>query len=603
MSVLERGTPREQDAGTQQCDGAPGPELTNFHARVLLQMVEQLQIRFTYEQSVRLCQHALLSNRFLLTITKDEIRQNANDTILALCRRLGMPEPLRETTSDNLNQAKFVHFGFEEDQQSCLYKVYLEFGLPAAEPGPTFLLHLALKWDIADASRYVQTKYIWHPRLNPPMIAERLAQLYHGGASQVSQQIVQGIVEFAASKPNHGMKYLEVTEDANGRHSFDLNLYDAQLRVQDLEPWLLRMREHFSIPADQFQALYDQIKDRRFGHLAGGVHRNGQEFFNLYYGAERRHGKTQSARAGWATGNVKRLQHTSDQDQYYNYCWWPYLPVAPTENKYRPVNLLLHSFETARVNEGAVELVDKIRAEIGPFRTVWGTKWLPTAPTAPGQDGGAVTGQLAWEFYFYDYQRRQREVSITRLLKAIRPIVRCDVPANEGLPYFMFSLDVNDQVVSGARELDVVHMYVGNPGSRVSSGIAYAVTAAGATLENFYFFFDAKRDLREAAEKIFCSAHVDSAQIDIDRLLIPELRNCHTICVANKQKNDTVYFSGVNVDQLLFFLKWLRYPTELIGFVETNRDKLDHLLYDVGFDYVAKGSELKVVKSGYYGVF
>jgi hypothetical protein len=32
--------------------------------------------------------------------------------------------------------------------------------------------------------------------------------------------------------------------------------------------------------------LYDQIKTRRFGHLAGGVHRNGKDFFNVYYGPQ-----------------------------------------------------------------------------------------------------------------------------------------------------------------------------------------------------------------------------------------------------------------------------------------------------------------------------
>src|SRR5207244_2281697 len=152
------------------------------------------------------------------------------------------------------------------------------------------------------------------------------------------------------------------------------------------------------------------------------------------------------------------------------------------------------------------------------------------------------------------------------------------IPVNESLAYFMFSLDVNQDLVAGARELDVVHMYIGNPGSRVSSGIAYAVTAAATTLENFYFFFDAKRDLRQAAEKVYASAHIDAARIDIDRILRPELRDCNTICVANKQRNDTAYFSGVDVGQLLFFLKLLEYPAEIVRFVDDNRGRLDHLL-------------------------
>lgn len=287
--------------------------------------------------------------------------------------------------------------------------------------------------------------------------------------------------------------------------------------------------------------------------------------------------------------NPDRFEFTTPQDLYYNYCWWPYEPVAPVENKYRPVTLLFHSFDWAGIDIGAFQVVQSLREAIGWFRTVWGVKRLGD--------------RLAWEFYFYDYKRRQREVSITRVLKAIRPFVQCAVPINENLPYFMFSIDINGDIVSGSRDVDVVHMYLGNPGSTVSSGVAYALRTEGTTLENFYFFFDARRQLQEAAAKIACSAHFDATRFDINRVLWPELRTCHTICVANKPRQDTVYFSGVNVDQLRFFLKALAYPPAIVGFVEENRAKLDHLLFDVGFDYDGRGDRLRIEKSGFYGVF
>ena len=73
-------------------------------------------------------------------------------------------------------------------------------------------------------------------------------------------------------------------EPGNGRRSFDLNLYNARLLVKDVQPQLYRMRERYGIRPGQFQALYDQIKGKVLGHLAGGVHRDGRDFFNLYYG-------------------------------------------------------------------------------------------------------------------------------------------------------------------------------------------------------------------------------------------------------------------------------------------------------------------------------
>ena len=52
-----------------------------------------------------------------------------------------------------------------------------------------------------------------------------------------------------------------------------------------------------------------------------------------------------------------------------------------------------------------------------------------------------------------------------------------------------------------------------------------------------------------------------------------------------------------------FFREELGYRRELISFVEQNRSKLDHLLYDAGFDYRMGGKLLVILKSGYYGIF
>jgi hypothetical protein len=286
---------------------------------------------------------------------------------------------------------------------------------------------------------------------------------------------------------------------------------------------------------------------------------------------------------------IDLLEPTAEGDRYYNYCWWPYEPVAATEGKLRPVSLLFHSFELAGMNPRAFAIVQALRRELGDFRTVWGTKW--------------IDGRMAWEFYFYDYARHDREVSMTRVLQALRPLVPSRVPVNEALPYFMFSLDITPDLTAGERGIDEVHMYIGNPGSSVSSGIAYSVRSQGTTLENFYFFFDARRQLEAATGKICCSAHLDARKVEADQILWPELRDCKTLCVANKRLCDTIYFSGVTTPQLLYFMQRLHYPAETIHIVEQHRGRLDHLLWDVGYDYTAAGGEVRVLKSGYYGVF
>ena len=284
-----------------------------------------------------------------------------------------------------------------------------------------------------------------------------------------------------------------------------------------------------------------------------------------------------------------RFEYATAHDPALNYCLWEYSPAAPAEDKYRSINLLFHSFEYAGVDRRAFDVVDAIRDGIGPFRTVFGIK--------------SRGGRLAWEYYFYDYGRRRREVSITRVLAAVRSHLRCDVPVTESLPYFMFSLDFDDELARGGRPLDVVHMYIGTPGSTVSSGIAYGVRGSGTTLENFYFFFDGRSQRDAAAGKICSSAYFDDTRRPLDDVLIPQLRDCRTICVANKQTHDCVYFSGITVDQLLWFLRRFAYPAAIVGFVAEPRCELDHLLFDVGFDYRMERGELTVLKSGYYGVF
>lgn len=284
-----------------------------------------------------------------------------------------------------------------------------------------------------------------------------------------------------------------------------------------------------------------------------------------------------------------RLETTTSGDAFIDYCAWEYAPPCAREGKFRSVNLLFHSFEVLGMGERAFAFVAALREAFGVGRTVWGMKLRE--------------GEIAWEFYFYDYRRREREGSISRFLEVLRAFTSCRVQPDEGIPYFMFSVDVDDALLSGRRPLEEVHMYIGNPGSRVSSGICYSVTPCGRRLENFYFFFDRERDQKDAMAKAACSAHVDAAKISAEAVFRPELLPCRTLCLANKQENDCIYFSRVNVDQLIFFLRENAYPAELISFVETHRSRLDHLLYDVGFDYRMENGELRVLKSGYYGFF
>jgi hypothetical protein len=287
---------------------------------------------------------------------------------------------------------------------------------------------------------------------------------------------------------------------------------------------------------------------------------------------------------------VPRPERSAADDPYFDYCLWNYEPPTPGAGKLRSINLLLHSFEVAGADPRLAEVSRAIREGMGSFQTVWGVK----------QNSG---GGLSWEYYFYDYQRLLRESSIPKLLDIIAPYIKCSLRYSEERLYFMFSIDLDDALVTGARDMAEVNVYMGNIGSSVSSGICYSLTEGGLELDNLYYFFNAKEEIDTIAEKIVNSAHLDLPKIDIDDILWPEMLDCPTIVVANKKNREGVYFSRIRVDQLIFFLKRMNYPEKLVSYVMGNQAALDHLLYDVGFDYVMEDGNIQILKSCYYGIF
>jgi hypothetical protein len=289
------------------------------------------------------------------------------------------------------------------------------------------------------------------------------------------------------------------------------------------------------------------------------------------------------------TDSAQRSEIITAKERFFNYCLWEYQPLTPPAGKFRAANLLYHSFEVGRADKNAFRIVQLVRDAFGVGNTVWGVKWTGEA--------------IKWEFYFYDYRRRDRERSMSRLVTALTNFAPSSFQINENPHYFMFSLDIDDQLLSGAGKVEEIHMYVGNVGSAVSSGISYSLTSQGNRLENLYYFFDPKVHQDDIIGKICCTAFSDTPKIVLDTILWPELVQCGTICLANKQHNDCIYFSGITVEQLLFALQRLNYPQEIVLFIRQNRSRLDHLRYDFGIDYTLKNGCMAVVKSGYYGTF
>lgn len=280
---------------------------------------------------------------------------------------------------------------------------------------------------------------------------------------------------------------------------------------------------------------------------------------------------------------MDKLEYTSDNEEFFDFCHDRYIPEKPFAGKLRSINLLLFCFEYTGCTQPFYDLVYLIRDKIGLKKTVWGIKYIDNS--------------FVYELYFYNSRvgERERTIFLSRLLDIIKPYYRCDIKVDENVPYFMFSIDLFPGFYE--QKIEGVHSYI--------ERFSYFLSETGMKLENHYSFYkpDNKNKKEKLAFDLVYSAFVDYSVVKFNEVMLPELTSCKLICRSHKAENDGIYFCGLNIDQFLFFLRKFNYPQPFVSFVEDNREKLDHLQYDVGFDYKMEDSKLKIIKSGYYGTF
>lgn len=257
-------------------------------ADLLLRLVDGLGVRYGHERSVRLAPGRIEPHRFLLTLSKSSLGPQAHERVLGVAHQLGPPPEFCAAIEDALPAARFVHFGFEAGATACLSKVYLEFPPTpgAVERGEPVLQFRGFKWDAASPARRAESRYVWRPGLSIEAITGEVAGIFPGPERATARALAEAILRLAAGLASaEVLRYVEVREENSPRLSFDLNVYRAGLRVADVGEALERLFRHYGLPLAWLAKLTEAIGPFRLGHLAGGTHRDGSEFFTIYYGA------------------------------------------------------------------------------------------------------------------------------------------------------------------------------------------------------------------------------------------------------------------------------------------------------------------------------
>lgn len=288
-------TPGSELSAVESCrvdkTAAHGPEALRF-----LDIVGSLGVVYGLERSFKAYERSLFENRFLVTMGKDSIagKDRADEAWIKVCERISMPEGFKDLYRENLPFARFIHFGYEENDRGAIHKAYLEFSEnPEAgarqKPfrGRPFPLFVGFKWDSLRNERRALTKYTCFPGISARDMMEKLVNMYDGSARSECLQIATEILKTAIGTAGEdGVLFLDVNEEDNSRRSFDINVYRANLDFEMFHPLLFRMCRYFSLPEKRFNELYNQVSSKRLGHISGGIDRDGKDFLTFYYGVE-----------------------------------------------------------------------------------------------------------------------------------------------------------------------------------------------------------------------------------------------------------------------------------------------------------------------------
>lgn len=280
----------------EKADGS-GAEERVGKILTLFRHLGKLNAQIDFEHSFKAAHNHLFADRFLLGMNRREMVGGRDERFESICENIGMPQNLLASFKRSLADANQVYFGVERNEQTLIYKAYLEFRDKieneigsAPVKGRSFRLFTGFKWDAFSPRRQAITRYAWYPSLPIAEVFERLQTTLEPSRHGEMLEVVQGIIKRAAEEISHSdIQYLEVSEEGNPRKSFDINIYKSGLRVEDLCPYLLRALKHYTIPFGSFDSLYQRIKGEKFGHLAGGIDRENKDFMTVYYGVKTIH--------------------------------------------------------------------------------------------------------------------------------------------------------------------------------------------------------------------------------------------------------------------------------------------------------------------------
>jgi hypothetical protein len=280
----------------------------------------------------------------------------------------------------------------------------------------------------------------------------------------------------------------------------------------------------------------------------------------------------------------------TQNDLYLDYVAKPYEPAAGWKGKLRSEALL---DESASGTPALLELKEALQAALGKDRIVYGIK----------ERGG----RAYWELYVYNYSRAT-ELAFGAVARSLPRGWRtaCEPPP---IDHVMYSFELDERSLRKKR-IEELHVYTVSGEDRRVTSNSYLWNGGSLIPENVYLPMPIDGPAPKRLFQKFIRERVLDGENRAGEVFFPEFEaDCRAVCWAFKRrqgrlppKPNAVYVSTLSIRGLRAFLS--RFPySRLAAFAAAHESRLDHLRFDVGYDFERVGSVPAYPKSGFYGLF
>ena len=269
------------------------PDLPESH---LEDLVRRLGSPYGLERSIKFVTGNIYADRILLSIHADTLGESPVTRLKSILDETGFPASSIDQVLDLLPAAELIHFGFERNASGYLYKCYLENSveyLTAVRRGvrSSALVYTAFKWEPGKTNGLRVSEYTGHAGAELFTITNQIKEIYTENQTSSALAAILSIIEHVTEKnPQIMPMFMTVTEAENPRFSFDLNLYDASLHLNDFHDEVFLVSEYFGVDQGAWTGHYSRIEHMVLGHLSGGIDAMGEEFFTIYFGVMEQNG-------------------------------------------------------------------------------------------------------------------------------------------------------------------------------------------------------------------------------------------------------------------------------------------------------------------------